>query len=361
MTAAALLKAGADPAAADTMGQTPRGLAAAAGHDRLLELLPAPHEGLPQGIDQGIDQGAEPASAGGERAGAGGALAALAEPADQGVNQGVRQGVRQGAQPAGAHGVGGGGGGAGFMALAGPSTVAVGAPSGSAGVMQAREGIRNRVKHPGDGEHTPALLPASSSKPAAAGLPATSGDSAELGQAPMRSASAAGVSPESSSLGSNPAATAPASAARGEPLERAAGALLEPYQAPEERGAPDLARLGDAGPGRVLSAAGDEPDQAPAEGSEEALVDALAAECSARQAAAAALAAEREGRAADAQVCRVGHVQTVNERACSATPGCSPEYGDEMQGPQWSCKALGARPHAQVHIAGYVTGGEGML
>lgn len=299
MTVAALLKAGADPAAADAMGQTPRDLAAAAGHDRLLELLPVPHEG----VDQCVDQGAEPASAGSERAGAG---SALAEPADQGWSQGVRQG----AQPAWLHGVRGGG--AGFMAMAGPPAVAVAAPSGSAGVMQAREGIRNRVKHPGDGEHTPALPPASSSKPAMAGLPATSGDSAEVGRAPVRSASAAGVALEPSSLVSNPAAMAPASATRGQPLERAAGALLKPNQALEERRALDLVRLGSAGPGRALSAAGDEPDHAPAEGSEEALVDALAAECSARQAAAAALAAERKGRAAEAQVCRGGHVQTVD-------------------------------------------------
>jgi len=45
VTVAALLKAGADPGAADACGATPRDLAAGAGHDRLLEVLPAEQEG----------------------------------------------------------------------------------------------------------------------------------------------------------------------------------------------------------------------------------------------------------------------------------------------------------------------------
>ena len=221
----ALLKAGAEPAAVDATGATPRDLAAAAGHDRLMELLPAaaqePRKGSwkAQGSDPDSTPSAESETAGGAAAaGASGAAGAAAAPSDEGM----APCWRLPSSPAGE---------------AEPASAAPRAPS-PLGLRPASASGGALVEVAGNSQH------------GGPGLAMQAGSESST-------ASLAGARPGGgSSVGGG--------------WERA-----------RHQGA--------------------QPDQAHAEDDDAALVDALAAECTARQAAVAALAAEREGRAADAQ------------------------------------------------------------
>jgi hypothetical protein len=205
VTVAALLKAGADPGAADACGATPRDLAAGAGHERLLDLLSAAREG------------------GAERGGP-------------------------------AHGA---------DAPCRPGAAAVGAPGGEA----QRSGAGDAARPQPDQARGEA-------------------DGAAQQRAP------------------------------GAPGPAAAAAAAAPAREPPGGG-------GAAPAHATLSYR--EPDQEGQEDGEAALVDALAAELSARQAAAAALATERAERAAEAQVprhaCRTD--VRVATRPCRGSTACA--------------------------------------
>lgn len=233
----ALLKAGADPVAIDAAGATPRDLAAAAGHDRLLELLPAAAEDPRLGSGPG--QGADPAGtplAGGEAAiGVAWSPAAACAP---GSAAGAAAGS-SGKGLAGSWGL--------TSEAARASMVPLALLPRECGPASARGGAC--VEHLGDGQpRRPGTV--------------------------LRAGGDFSPSPRAG------ARRSPASSAGGDRGPARGEGAAQPDQAP---------------------LAGDAPDPALAEDDDAALVDALAAECTARQAAAAALAAEIEGRAADAQ------------------------------------------------------------
>ena len=229
----ALLKAGADPAAMDAGGAAPHDLAAAAGHDRLLELLPAAAEDPRHGPGPG--QAADPAST----------PLARGEPAVEAAR----------------------------------SLAAAGEPGSAAAALGASgNGLASSL----------AGVAAPTSAASRAPLPHESGPASARGGAPLEHLNGKPRGPGTVPRASKDFSPSPLAGDRRSPASSAGGGrgLARPHGAPQPDQAPP---------------AGGTPDQALAEDDDAALVDALAAECTARQAAVAALAAEREGRAADGQ------------------------------------------------------------
>ena len=240
----ALLKAGADPAAADAVGATPRDLAAAAGHDRLLELLPAAAEVPRRGSGPG--QGTDPASMPSARGEAAIGVAGL---------------------PAGAD------------VLGSAAEAAAAATDEGLAPCSNQKGLASSLA----GEAAPTKTTPKAPLPRECG-PASARGGAAVEHLDDREPSGPGTVPRAGGHFS-PSPLAGARRSPASPAGSARGLARHPGAEQPDQASPSY----------------DAPDQALAEDDDAALVDALAAECTARQAAVAALAAEREGRAADAQ------------------------------------------------------------